>query len=53
VLFNYYLKEKPGEKDVLTVEFLEGDRVVRTYTSEKKTREGEEAGGPGAGGHKS
>ena len=50
VLLNYYLKEKPGEKDVLTVEFLEGDRVVRTFTSEKKTREGEEAGGAGAGG---
>ena len=52
VLVSYYLKEKPGEKDVLTVEFLEGDKVLRSFTSEKKTREGEEAGagGPPAGG---
>ncbi len=45
---NYYLKEKPGEKEFLTVEFLEGDKVLRTFTSEKKTREGEEAGAAGA-----
>ncbi|HYR46253.1 MAG TPA: glycosyl hydrolase, partial [Thermoanaerobaculia bacterium] len=52
VLLNYSLKEKPGEKDFVTVEFLEGDRVLRSFTSEKKTREGEEAGaaGPPAGG---
>ena len=56
VLVNYYLKEKPGEKEFLTVEFLEGDEVLRTFTSEKKAREGEEAGaasaapGGGAGG---
>ena len=52
VLLNYYLKEKPGEKEFLTVEFLEGDKVLRSFTSEKKTREGEEAGaaGPPAGG---
>ena len=52
VLVNYYLKEKPGEKEFLTIEFLEGDKVLRSFTSEKKTREGEEAGvaGPPAGG---
>ncbi len=52
VLVNYSLKEKPGEKEFLTVEFLEGDRVLRSFTSEKKTKEGEEAGAPrgGAGG---
>jgi hypothetical protein len=50
VLLNYYLKEKPGEKEILTVEFLEGDRVLRSFTSEKKTREGEEAGAAGGGG---
>jgi photosystem II stability/assembly factor-like uncharacterized protein len=33
---SYWLKEKPGEKEPLTVEFLEGDKVLRTYTSEKK-----------------
>ncbi len=50
MLVNYSLKEKPGEKEFLTVEFLEGDRVLRTFTSEKKTREGEEGGVPGGGG---
>ncbi len=53
VLVNYSLKEKPGEKEFVTVEFLEGDRVLRTFTSEKKSREGEEgaaAGGGGGGG---
>src|SRR5262249_28496175 len=48
VLVNYYLKEKPGEKEFVTVEFLEGDRVLRSFTSEKKTREGEEGGAPAA-----
>jgi photosystem II stability/assembly factor-like uncharacterized protein len=48
VLVNYYLREKPGEKEFLTVEFLEGDTVLRSFTSEKKTREGEEAGASGA-----
>ena len=50
VLVSYYLKEKPGEKEFVTVEFLEGDRVLRSFTSEKKTREGEEAAGAGGGG---
>ena len=50
VLVGYYLKEKPGEKEFLTVEFLDGDKVLRSFTSEKKTREGEEAGGPPGGG---
>jgi hypothetical protein len=50
VLVNYSLKEKPGEKEILTVEFLEGDRVLRTFTSEKKSPEGGEAGAPGGSG---
>ncbi|MGH9399766.1 MAG: WD40/YVTN/BNR-like repeat-containing protein, partial [Thermoanaerobaculia bacterium] len=33
---NYTLKEKLGEKEVLTVEFLDGDRVLRSFTSQKK-----------------
>ncbi len=49
VLVNYFLKEKPGEKEVLTVELLEGNKLLRTFTSEKKTREGEEAGAPAGG----
>ncbi len=42
VLVYYFLKDKPREKEKLTVEFLDGDKVLRTYTSEKK-EEGEEA----------
>ena len=37
---SYWLKEKPAEKQPLTVEFLEGEKVLRTYTSAKK-EEGE------------
>ncbi len=36
VSVSYWLKEKPAEKDVLTVEFLDGDTVLRTYSSLKK-----------------
>jgi hypothetical protein len=41
VLVYYWLKDKPSEKDVLTVDVLQGDTVLRTYTSEKK-KEGKE-----------
>src|SRR5215471_12577855 len=44
VLVYYWLKEKPKESEKVTVEFLEGDKVLRRYTSEKKEKpEGEEA----------
>ena len=33
---NYWLKEKPKAGETVTLEFLEGDTVVRTYTSAKK-----------------
>ena len=36
VVVTYWLKEKPGEKDVLTVEFLEGDSVLRKYSNQKE-----------------
>ena len=36
VVISYWLKEKPGEKDVLTVEFLEGDSVLRKYSNQKE-----------------
>lgn len=36
VVVNYTLKEKLGEKEVLTVEFLDGDRVLRSFTSQKR-----------------
>jgi photosystem II stability/assembly factor-like uncharacterized protein len=32
----YRLAEKLGEKEVLTVDFLDGDRVLRSFTSQKK-----------------
>ncbi|MEO8347900.1 MAG: glycosyl hydrolase, partial [Acidobacteriota bacterium] len=41
VSVSYWLKEKPAEKDVLTVEFLEGQTVLRTYTSQKKEPKGD------------
>jgi hypothetical protein len=36
VVLSYWLKEKPAEKEILTVEILEGDKVIRRYSSEKK-----------------
>ncbi|HSD72948.1 MAG TPA: glycosyl hydrolase, partial [Thermoanaerobaculia bacterium] len=36
VVVSYWLREKPGEKEILTVEVLEGDKILRTYSSEKK-----------------
>ena len=42
VVVNYWLKEKPGEKEILTVEFSDGEEVLRSFTSEKKEKkEGE------------
>jgi hypothetical protein len=35
VVVSYWLKEKPGEKDVLTIEILEGNSVLRSYTNQK------------------
>jgi hypothetical protein len=36
VVVSYWLKEKPAEKEILTVEFLDGEKILRTYTSRKK-----------------
>jgi len=43
VVVNYWLKEKPGAKEVVTVEFLDGEEVLRKFTSEKKEKKEEEA----------
>ncbi len=43
-LVYYWLKEKPAEKETLTVELLDGGKVLRTYSSEKKEKQGEEEG---------
>ena len=36
VVVAYTLRDKLGEKEVLNVEFLDGDRVLRSFTSQKK-----------------
>ncbi len=41
VLVYYWLEKKPGDKEILTVEVLQGETLLRTYTSEKKEKEGE------------
>jgi hypothetical protein len=35
VVVNYWLKEKPTEKETIKLEFLDGDTVIRTLSSEK------------------
>jgi photosystem II stability/assembly factor-like uncharacterized protein len=42
-LVYYWLKEKPDEKEKLTIEFSEGDNVLRTYSNQKKEKEKEGA----------
>jgi photosystem II stability/assembly factor-like uncharacterized protein len=42
VVVTYVLKEKPQEAAPLTVEILDGDTLLRTYTSKKKEKEGED-----------
>jgi hypothetical protein len=52
VVLSYWLKEKPGEKDVLTIEILEGNTVLRSYTNQKdleKEKEQTDIGLPDAG----
>jgi hypothetical protein len=36
VVLSYWLKEKPTEQEVLTVEILEGEKLLRRYSSERK-----------------
>jgi hypothetical protein len=43
VILYYWLKDKPAADKPVTVEFLDGDRVLRTYSSAKRP-EGSEAG---------
>jgi photosystem II stability/assembly factor-like uncharacterized protein len=44
VVVTYVLKEKPDEKTPLTVEILDGETVLRTYSSAKKEKEGDDEG---------
>jgi len=43
VAVSYWLKEKPAEKEPLTIEFLDGEKVIRNYTTEKKDKDKDEA----------
>ncbi|PYQ23983.1 MAG: glycosyl hydrolase [Acidobacteria bacterium] len=38
VVVSYWLKEKPTEKERVTLEFLDGDTVIRTLSNEKAPR---------------
>ena len=38
---DYWLKEKPSKGEKVTLEFLAGDKVIRTFSSEKKEPEGD------------
>jgi hypothetical protein len=42
VIVDFWLRDKPRESDKVTLEFLAGDRVLRTFTNQKEKREGEE-----------
>ena len=41
VIVNYWLKEKPGKGENVTLEFLAGDKVIRTFSNEKKEPQGD------------
>ena len=41
VLVNYWLKQKPGKDEIVKIEILSGDKVIRTFSSEKKEPEGD------------
>ncbi|HLN58012.1 MAG TPA: glycosyl hydrolase [Thermoanaerobaculia bacterium] len=41
VIVDYWLKEKPGKGEGVTLEFLAGDKVIRTFSSEKREPEGD------------
>ncbi len=41
VIVNYWLKEKPGKGEKVALEFLAGDRVIRTFSNEKKEPAGD------------
>jgi hypothetical protein len=41
VLVHYWLKEKPGKDQVVRIEILSGEKVIRSFSSEKKEPEGD------------
>jgi photosystem II stability/assembly factor-like uncharacterized protein len=42
VIVDFWLKDKPADDRKVTLEFLAGDRVLRTFTNQKEKPEGEE-----------
>jgi hypothetical protein len=43
-VIDFWLKEKPSEKEIVKLEILERDRVLRTFTNEKKDKEKDKDG---------
>jgi photosystem II stability/assembly factor-like uncharacterized protein len=41
VLIDYWLKEKPKEKEKVTIEILADGKVIRSFSNEKKEKEGD------------
>ena len=41
VIVNYWLKEKPGKGGKVILEFIAGDKVIRTFSNEKKELQGD------------
>ena len=48
VLVTYFLSESPRRRRILTVEILDGDTVLRSYTTEKKDRDKDRGHASGA-----
>src|ERR1700693_5779670 len=41
VLVHYWLREKPGKDKIVRIEILSGEKVIRSFSSEKKEPEGD------------
>jgi hypothetical protein len=41
VIVDYWLKDKPAKNEKVTLEFLAGDKVIRTFSNEKPEPEGD------------
>ncbi len=41
VLIHYWLKEKPRKDEIVKIEILSGEKVIRSFSSEKKEPEGD------------
>ncbi len=41
VIVNYWLKDKPKEKQIVKIEIFSGDTLLRSFSSEKRPKEGD------------